>query len=205
MEYAKNDFTLLKEIKEEKSLKQNLEILYKRYFPMINKYSSRLFSDEGTKQDYKQEAYLVMLEAIKSTNLDIITYNSDKWLFVGRLGFYLKNLKKKYIKKSIKNLKNLKNLDSFEGTNIVGYSQGFNDSYFEIYERIESKINTGTCISNRLIKINQNHLSVLNYRLQGYSLEEIRKMMNKSYGWVHFKLEHLSYLIIEEFGIEYSF
>ena len=209
----KNDYELLKEIKNGVNVEENNYFLYEKYTPMINKHASYLFSkfknyNSELKNDYKQDAYFSMLDAIKSTNLDLVTYNQDEWLFVGRFWFYLKGLSKKYFKKIIKNPMDI---DLLEGTNYVGYFQGYQDCYLEIYEKILSKINTmvymeiGLKPKYKFVNFNNDHIEVLNYRLQGFHIDEIKNIMNKSYGWVHLKLYELSCLIKNEFGIEYSF
>jgi hypothetical protein len=190
----KNDFLLIQEIKNGEFLEENYITLYKKYIPMINKHASYLFSkfkkyNSELKNDYKQDAYFAMLEAINSTNLDLVTYNKNDWLFVGRFWFYLKGLSKKYYKRIVRSPIDI---ELFEESSYVGYFQGYQDCYNEIYERV-------------CLKVSDNHKKVLEYRLQGFSLKEIKDLMSKSYGWVHLKLYQISELVKKEFGVEYSF
>ncbi len=96
-----NDRQLIEQIQKHNKT-QDYEILYKRYMLMINKYAFKVGKNFvgrsfDIQQDFKQEAYFIMVEAVNNTHIDNI--QNDNWKFQNVFYFYLKKLQHRFLKK----------------------------------------------------------------------------------------------------------
>lgn len=183
----KSDYQLIKEIKENINCLKNYEVLYKRYYRMIKKHAFSIRICTRVRQidkDFIQDAYFYLVKAVKSVDLNKITYNKDGWLFLNQLWFFLKIEAKRYRKTELKHL-------YYDIDLLSDYLADYRDNESNIFNN--EKFYIKTIISE--IDLSDDKKIVFDLRLQGYTIHEIKDIVHKSYGWVHLELSKiLNYL-----------
>jgi len=130
-------------VKLAKKEDESKEVLYFRYeklcFKHLHILERQLNHKLEVKDDFMADTYEVFLKALEAVDLSKV--KNDKWLFLGWYGFYLKNLRQKYMNEIIKQSQNETSLfrgsdtgDEYVITDALGvYSP-------DIYEEIGNRL-----------------------------------------------------------------
>ena len=145
---------------------------------------------EELKEDFIADTYEVFLKALTGVKLESI--KNDKWLFLGWYGFFLKNLRIKYVKDIFKQRRNETSLtkpggegDEYLITDVAGIHAP--DVYEEINDRLAFKsIYKELTIRQRF---------VVDHKKLNYRNNEIAKMLGISNTLVTFELKHIKDVI----------
>ena len=188
-----NDRQLIEKIQTHKK-SQDYEILYKRYMLMINKYAFKVGKNLvgrsfDIQQDFKQEAYFIMVKAVNNIHIDNI--QNDNWKFQNVFYFYLRKLQHTF----------LKNIFTYDSLHL---------STQKFEEQIPS-LKTNDFVRSKIpqrLQVSMNHYSEFNdvrdiimaqftdrqkeivkYRQLNMTLSEIGKELNISHPAVHWDLK----------------
>ena len=185
------DRELVKLAKNEDKYKN---ILYFRYENLCYKHlhilERQLNHKLDVKDDFMGDTYEVFLKALTAVKLKEI--KNDKWLFLGWYGFYLKNLRIKYMDTIMKKSRHETSLHkpSHDGgeyiiTDVAGVFTP--DPYQEIVDRI-----TYETIYKSL---SQRQKRISDYKERGFKNTEIAKMLDVSNTLITFEIQDMKEII----------
>ena len=183
----KSDYDLV--IAAKAGCKRSTQELYQRYLPLIYR-RGKYFSDEQ-KEDFIQDCYFEMLEAINYVDFSFVS-NISSWTFKIIYWNYVSNLMKKYFKPS-------KSYNFNEDNPIESVG---NNKYTD-YDRIDNECSYCSDEYFILTRFSKEQKQILNYRKQDYKISDIAKLMKKSYGWVQHEIYKAKNIAKEIIG--YSF
>lgn len=172
-------------------------VLHTRYRAMIEKHALAIARklghygriDEEIREDFRQDAFLEMIEAVNYCDFSRIENLNDDWKFVGVFWYYLMNLRKRYIRKHRREA--CYNIEDYRNT-ITSRSYSLtedktNEMYQKFFEAITPK-----------------QKEILQYYQSGMTIQQIRVKIGKSYGYVRWEIAKAKEIAKEIFSRELS-
>ena len=181
------DRDLVKLAKKQDDYKKELFFKYENLcFKHLHILERQLNHAVDIKDDFMADTYEVFLKALETVKLSEI--KNDDWLFLGWYGFYLKNLRIKYMKDILKINNNETGLvkTSRDGqeyliTDLLGvYTH-------DVYQIIEDKITFETIFKS----FTERQKKIAKYKGVGYKNNEIAKMLNISNTMITFEIQSM--------------
>jgi RNA polymerase sigma factor (sigma-70 family) len=176
----------LKKEESEAKTKKLQETLYYRYIPMITKYAFKSRKISDSIEDFKQEAFFAMIEAIKYCDTKKIKNN--KWKFLGIFWFYIQKL-------ILQNFKNSHQNAEFNETFYKDHVSFTPLDSFIINDIKDQFLETLTGLQ----------LKILQGRREGLTIQEIADKRGVSYGTIFRQIYFAARKASEVFGFDYKY
>jgi RNA polymerase sigma factor (sigma-70 family) len=202
-----NDRQLLTKLKATKK-QSDYEILYKRYLPMIDKYAYKVASSTRTtfgevKEEFRQDAFISLTNAVEYTNLDKI--ENDEWKFQTIFYYFLKTLQLIFYKSAFnqsdsldqyrEKLENPKETCAISKSKLktVENAMGVSGCHYEEFDE---------CREQFMEQLTPRQQTILKNRQLGMTIDEIRQELKVSFGTVHRDIHYAKQLAEKIFIFE---
>ncbi len=146
---------------------------------------------EELKDDFMGDTYEVFLKALKGVKITEI--KNDKWLFLGWYGFFLKNLRIKYVKEIFKQRENETSLFKSGGdgkeyllTDVAGIHAP------DVYEEIEDKLAFKSIYKELTVR----QRFIVDHKKLNYKNMEIASLLGVSNTLITFELKDIKAVIL---------
>ena len=170
--------------------------LYFRYEKLCYKHlhilERQVGYSEELRDDFMGDTYEVFLKALEGVKLTAI--KNDKWLFLGWYGFFLKNLRIKYVKEIFKQRENETSLYKSGGeggeyllTDIAGIYTP------DVYQEIEDKL----AFKSIYKELTTRQRFIVDHKKLNYKNMEIAKMLGVSNTLITFELKDIKEIIMK--------